>query len=459
MLDHIQKFTGQFDSYTELRLQNTYSTRQVMRKGSLLDNSASQSGGISARCYSAGAFGFASMPNPTDEHIKAVIAQAGANAALLQRKAKREEPPLPATPPGTGRYDYRTTKPRFSAAHRMEVLRAIDAYVSDKFPDLLNADIALSGLAMEKALVTSEGAATYSYIPRATLMVQFSYEADDGIVDVYELYGGFGDMEEHFEGVDWVFPELDALYTRVREKADGVYCVAGMHDVILHPDMAGILAHEAIGHTCEADLVLGGSVAGDNVGKQVASEKITLVDAMDRGFDGNASIAIHVDDEGTPCRDVTIIENGVLKGFLHNKETARIMGAEPTGNARAYAFSDEPLVRMRNTNIVPGTDKLADMIAAVDDGYYLISRMNGQADNTSEFMFGVGFGYEIKQGKLGRAIRDTTISGIAFDMLKTVTHVSEDMTWSVGGMCGKKQWIPVGMGGPAIKCRINVGGR
>ena len=97
-------------------------------------------------------------------------------------------------------------------------------------------------------------------------------------------------------------------------------------------------------------------------------------------------------------------------------------------------------------------------MASIDDGYYLARSTNGQADATSEFMFGISLGYEIKNGKIGRAIRDTTISGVAFDMLKTVTHVGRDITWSKGGMCGKKQPIPVGMGGPAVKCRINVGG-
>ncbi|MGB4008305.1 MAG: metallopeptidase TldD-related protein, partial [Bacillota bacterium] len=122
-------------------------------------------------------------------------------------------------------------------------------------------------------------------------------------------------------------------------------------------------------------------------------------------------------------------------------------------------FSDEPLIRMRNTAILPGTDRLDDMIASIDDGYYLIRPSNGQADSTSEFMFGVTLGYEIKNGKIGRAIRDTTISGVAFDMLKTVTMVSPDMKWLSSGMCGKKQPIPVGMGGPAIKCKVTIGGR
>jgi len=166
-----------------------------------------------------------------------------------------------------------------------------------------------------------------------------------------------------------------------------------------------------------------------------------------------------VDDEGTIARDVTIIEDGVLKAYMHNRETALYFGHEPTGNARAYLYSDEPLVRMRNTAILPGDDKLEDMIASIDDGYYLTQTGNGQADLTSEFMFSVNMGYEIKKGKLGRAIRDTTISGVAFDLLRTVSMLSDEMTWSSSGMCGKKQPMPVGMGGPSVKCRVNMGGR
>ena len=99
------------------------------------------------------------------------------------------------------------------------------------------------------------------------------------------------------------------------------------------------------------------------------------------------------------------------------------------------------------------------MIASVDDGYYLLDTNNGQADTTGEFMFGITGGYEIKNGKLGRAILDTTISGVAFEMLKTVDMVSDEVIWASSGMCGKKQPMPVGMGGPALRCKVTVGGR
>ncbi|HVE94333.1 MAG TPA: TldD/PmbA family protein [Acidimicrobiales bacterium] len=459
MLDQLERFADRLAPYTELRLHNNHQSMITMVGGTLMANQALSVGGASARSYQDGAFGFASLPSLSNDAIPQVLGQAAANAELLQRRANRGDGDLPELGAGHGVFDHRTGAPALSSQQRVDIVRSIDAYLRSAHPDILNIDVSLSTLGIEKALVNSVGASTYSYVPRTVVMVRLSFQASDGVVEVYDTFGGFGEAQDHLQDVAALHPMLDNLYREVRDKAEGVYCEPGEHDVILDSAMAGILAHEAIGHTCEADIVLGGSIAGDHVGDVVASDKVTLVDFGARGPDGNGSIAIHVDDEGTPCKDVTIIENGVLKAFLHNKETARIMGEEPTGNARAFRFDDEPLVRMRNTAILPGTDKLEDMIGTIDRGYYFRRSTNGQADSTSEFMFGVGCGYEIVDGKLGRAVRDTTVAGVAFDMLKTITHVSDDMTWSKGGMCGKKQMIPVGMGGPAIKCRIGVGGR
>ena len=112
---------------------------------------------------------------------------------------------------------------------------------------------------------------------------------------------------------------------------------------------------------------------------------------------------------------------------------------------------------MRNTAIHPGSSTLEEMISSVDDGYYLVSSNNGQADTTGEFMFGVCCGYEIKNGKIGRALLDTTISGIAFNVLKTVDAVGNSVSWQSSGYCGKKQPMPVGLGGPALRCRVIIG--
>jgi TldD protein len=341
----------------------------------------------------------------------------------------------------------------------MDFLSEIDAHIVSEYPKLKSRTIFLSTLDMEKNVYTSQGASAYTLTPRAIVYILMQLEKDGEITEVSEVFGAPSNFEDYFSKAEDLYPKLAALYKHLEAKADGVFPRAGVFDVILDADLAGILAHEAIGHTTEGDLVIGGSVAGDYVGKKVASELVTLVDYAHTALGEICPVPIFIDDEGVTAQDVTIIEDGILKNFMHSRDTAQKLNGQALGNGRAYNFNDEPLVRMRNTAIVPGSSKLEDMIASVEDGYYLIQPSNGQADTTSEFMFGVTLGYEIKNGKLGRAIKDTTISGVAFDVLQSITMISDDMSWSCAGMCGKKQPIPVGMGGPAIKCKINIGGR
>jgi TldD protein len=296
--------------------------------------------------------------------------------------------------------------------------------------------------------------------PRSYCYVILTAATDEGApVEILRSFGGEGTFDRNFADPSAYFGGVDELYEQLMQKREGVYADAGEKTVILGGIMTGMLSHEAVGHTVEADLVLGGSVAGPCLHKQVASEKVNLTDFAHTAFGKRCPLPVFVDDEGTPAVDVPLIENGILTGYMNNRESAEQFGMTPGGNARAWLFSDEPLIRMRNTSIHPGTDKLEDMIASIDDGYYLIDSGNGQADTTGEFMFGVTVGYEIKKGKLGRALLDTTISGVAFDMLKTVDMVGDEVVWCSSGFCGKKQPMPVGMGGPALRCKVMIGGR
>ncbi|HNY67167.1 MAG TPA: TldD/PmbA family protein, partial [Bacillota bacterium] len=156
-----------------------------------------------------------------------------------------------------------------------------------------------------------------------------------------------------------------------------------------------------------------------------------------------------------------IIDRGILRDYLHSRESAQTFGAEPHGNARAFTYGDEPLIRMTNTCILPGDDDLDDMIAGIDNGLLLRDMGGGgQADSTAEFMFGVSEGYVIKNGRLGELVKGITISGQAFDVLQSVDAVSSDFVCSLGaGHCGKWQPAKVDAGGPYLRCRVTVGGR
>ncbi len=451
-------YSNLFTEYTELRVQENRSINISVVNGDVMGNSRASSSGVSARTYSNSVWGFASDPEINDENIRKVIAFATRNARFLGSRENRGGKPLPVTM-GNGVRDYSTAKARKSQKDLIDFVREIDSRIQQEFKEISSRTVALGLLDMEKSLLTSDGSSAYSMTPRSIMYISMSTEHDGQSIELFDIYGGLGQFEDVFTTPDSLFEQMDQYYGHLRRKAEGIYPDAGVKECILDADLAGILAHEAIGHTTEADGVRGGSIAGDYLDQEVASPLITMVDFANSAYGKLCPVPVFVDDEGTEAEDVVLIDGGVLKRFMHNKETSILFDDEPKGNARAFRFNDEPIIRMRNTAILPGKSKLEDMIASVKDGYYLMKPSNGQADSTSEFMFGIIQGYEIRNGQLGKAIRDTTISGVAFDMLKTVTAVSDEMKWSPAGMCGKKQPIPVGLGGPAIKCRVNIGGR
>lgn len=457
-MKNLDQYSSFISQYTELRIQENSSLNITFLNGNLVGNAKNITNGISARAYKNGSWGFASSSEASEEAIKAVIKSASENAVFLDSREKRNKPFFNRTA-GSFEKNLGTQKSRLLQQEIMNFIREVDTYIASKYPNLSERVVSLRCLDMERSLITSDGAHLYTLLPRTNFIVSMTVDKNGEPISLYEVFGGLGQFEDVFLSPKDLYNKIDILYEHLIDKSEGVYAEAGLKECVLHANLAGILAHEAIGHTTEADLVLGGSVAGSNLNKQVASPLISLVDYA-HTYEGNiCPVPIFMDDEGVTAEDVVIIENGILKGFMHNKETARHFGDIPKGNARAFQFNDEPLIRMRNTAILPGNSKLSDMIASIEDGYYLMSTNNGQADTTSEFMFGIVLGYEIKNGKLGRAIKDTTISGIAFDVLKSVTMVSDDMIWLNGGMCGKKQPITVGMGGPALKCKVNIGGR
>ena len=461
--DYLQAYVNKygFSGYTELRAQQNRNRGVMMLNGSLTANNSGTSRGLSARVVKGGAYGFASGTGYNDdiEAIARVVQTATANAAFLDSRVQRGKPDFPANAPFSRKDGLEHDVP-VEQSYLLGIVDELDSYIAERFPKLLSRRIFARVLDMEKLLYTSDGVVSHSYVPRSNVYVFMTTQDKDGQpVEHYKVLGGYGNFLAKFPNAEDLFGKLENQYEQLILKAEGVYAKPGIQTVILDSDLAGILAHEAVGHTVEADFVETGSVGGPMFGKQVASEKVSLVDIAHDAFGKLAPVPVFVDDEGTLAQDQMLIENGILTGYMHNKESALKYDHTPNGNARAFEFSDEPLIRMRNTCILPGTDKLEDMIASVEDGYFFTDMNNGQADSTGEFMFGVPMGFEIKNGKLGRAVKDTTVSGVAFEVLKTADMVSDTVTWTNSGMCGKKQMIPVGMGGPAIKVQINVGGR
>ena len=457
--DLLSSHKASFKDYTELRAQVNTTRAVTFLAGNMVTNSQNSIGGVSARVYRGGTFGFASGAEYSDESIKSVLAASSDNAAFMNTHVNKGLGPLPAVAPGKVglKKDYSTD---VTQSVLIEFAKALDSLIVERYKNLSSRMVRVNCLDIEKILAVSDGADSHFFQPRSFVYVQMSVDTDDKIpVELLNPIGGFGRFSELFSDPALLTERLDKQYEQLMQKREGVYSSAGLKKCVLGPELAGMLAHEAIGHTVEADIVLGGSIAGNFMDKEVASELVSMVDFAHTAFGKPCPLPVYVDDEGTIAEDAILIENRILKSYMHSKESARHFGVKPQGNARGFLFSDEPLIRMRNTAVLPGKSKLDDMIAGVDDGYYLIKSGNGQADTTSEFMFSVDMGYEIKNGKIGKALRETTISGVAFEMLKTVDMISDDMVWECAGFCGKKQPMTVSCGGPAIRCDLNIGGR
>ncbi len=444
--------------YSEMRQHELRKKRMVMIDGNLVSNAETSEGGISARVFNKGYWGFASVPSMDRDSADRVANKALNNAAAMTRFGDKPLLTLPGDS-HVGEYGYNASGV-LSPKECMDLLADLHALCNKKYPDLKSSTLLLHEEAHSKQLTTSNGSDVLNTINRAACYLVLAMEDKNGQpIELMEAISNKGNLSNLGLTLEILEPKLDELYRHLQAKKNAVAPRGGEQTVVLSPNLAGMLAHEAMGHPCEADLVLGGAITGNVVGEQIASELITMVDFANT-YDGEeVMIPVYADDEGTQARDAVLIENGMLKDFMTSRETAAKLGIPSTGNARGYTYNDEPLVRMRNTAILPGKDKLDDMIADVEDGYYLMKTGNGQADSTTEFMFGIDLAYEIKNGKLGNAITDTTVSGKAIDMLKTVDAVSDDMHWECSGYCGKKQPMVVSMGGPALRSKIHMGGQ
>ena len=444
-------------SYSETRRHELRKSMLLMVDGNLVLNTRSVESGSSARVYEGGYWGFASTSDTGGDKAREVVDIARRNAKAMTKFGARAKLTLPGGQ-YRGEHEFKG-KAALTAAEVSDRLTEIDAWCRQSFKGIKTTRLRAGDEHHRKHIATSEGTDAIASIQRGLFYATFIGEGSDGSpVEVTEFLSGKG----HLGDIDWSLeslkPRLEALYRHLEAKRNAVAARGGPQKVVMSPHLAGILAHEAMGHPCEADLVLGGAVTGDLVGKQIASPLVTMIDFA-HTFEGEeAVIPVYCDDEGVPGTDAVLIKDGILTEFMSSQETAARLGARATGSARAYAPNDEPLVRMRNTAILPGKSKLDDMIAGIDDGYVLMRTGNGQADSTTEFMFAISLGYEVKNGKLGRAIRDTTISGSAIKVLQSVDAVSDDMYWACGGYCGKKQPMVVSMGGPAIRAQVHMGG-
>ncbi|MBM3266903.1 MAG: TldD/PmbA family protein [Candidatus Sericytochromatia bacterium] len=459
MRDILEDLAAKAGGFVELRYHRKETRRFDVERGRVENAAIQQRAGVSVRVLEEGTWGFAATSDPAAAAVSKAIdtARSAARASAAYRRNKINA--LPQGQPARGRFE----EPGYAELYEKALEAKIDVVLQaerearEASSQVETARASYAEIFEEKAIVTSDGASADIRIVRPEFRVN---AVANGVhrATYSEMIGVTGGWECVFQRSPAEMAEKASRSAVELAAAD--YAPGGRYKVILAPSIVGLLVHEAIGHTVEADFVLAGSAAAGRVGQRVGSEMVTLCDSGHSEHLPHAGGTIPVDDEGMLTQRTVIIREGILESYLHNRETAAHFGVSPTGNARAWEYADEPLIRMRNTYLEPGEKTLEELISEIDDGFLLDGPLNGQADANAEFMFVAARAQRIRHGKLAEVLRGAAVTGNAFDVLLSVDGISREFKWDMGsGYCGKGQPMKVDAGGPYVRCEVLIGGR
>ena len=368
---------------------------------------------------------------------------------------------LAAPPPGTNRRLYPDTDPltETTFAARIEELREIDAFLRGLDPRVVQVSASITASLQEVEILRPEGLHLRDVRPLSRINISVIVE-QDGRRETGGAGGG---------GRDGLAPLMQrAHWEGVAREALRIACVnlaaepapAGVMDVALGPGWPGILLHEAVGHGLEGDFNRKGSSAFSGLmGQRVAAPGVTVVD--DGTLPGRRG-SISIDDEGTPSGRAVLIEDGILTGYMQDRQNARLMGVAPTGNGRRESYAHAPMPRMTNTIMLGGSAEPGEIVAGVKDGIWAVGFGGGQVDITSgKFVFSCTEAYRVKNGRVGAPVKGATLIGDGPTALHHIRAIGNDMALDPGmGTCGKAgQWVPVGVGQPSLLIGgLTVGG-
>jgi len=342
---------------------------------------------------------------------------------------------------------------------KIALLGDIDDYARSSDPRVDQVMISLTGEWQAVQIIRSDGLRAADIRPlvrlNVSLMVKDGERRETGSHGV----GGRSNYENYITPANWQ-AQVDEALRQALVNLESVPAPAGEFPVVLGPGWPGILLHEAIGHGLEGDFNRKKTSAfAGLLGERVAADGVTVIDD---GTLGDRRGSLTIDDEGTPSSSTTLIENGILRGYLQDRMNARLMGMEPTGNGRRESFAHAPLPRMTNTFMLAGERDPEEIIGSTKRGIYARNFGGGQVDITSgKFVFSASEAYLIEGGKITAPLKGASLIGNGPDVLKKVSAIGNDFALDPGiGTCGKAgQGVPVGVGLPTILVDgITVGG-
>ena len=342
---------------------------------------------------------------------------------------------------------------------KVKLLEELNAYARAKDSRVRQVSASLAG-EWQRIEIMRAGGEHYSDIrPLVRLNVSVVVEQDGRQESGSFGGGGRGGHETYVDPAYW-HGAVDEALRQALVNLSSVPAPAGEMTVVLGPGWPGILLHEAIGHGLEGDFNRKKTSAfAGLLGERVAAPGVTVVD--DGTIDGRRG-SLSIDDEGTPTSRTVLIEDGILKGYMQDRQNARLMGMAPTGNGRRQSYSSPVMPRMTNTYMLGGDRDPKEILESVKNGIYAVNFGGGQVDITNgKFVFSCTEAYKIENGKLGHAIKGATLIGSGPECLTRVSMIGNDMKLDTGiGTCGKNgQSVPVGVGQPTIRLDgLTVGG-
>lgn len=438
----------------ELFLEYIQTEGLVLDNGRLKTASYDETQGFGLRAVAGEASGYAH----SGEISEAAILRAADAVGAVKRghSGTYSEPPA-----GTNRSLYGDDNPLQSPSFgdKAKLLSAIDAYARGKDDRVRQVTASLAGSWQVVEILRADGMLVRDVRPLVRLNIQIT--VGDGDRQEQGSYGTGGrEAFGAFIAEDRWQHAADEALRQALVNLSAEPAPAGTFDVVLGSGWPGILLHEAVGHGLEGDFNRKKQSAFSGLmGQKVAADGVTVVD------DGTIDLrrgSLTVDDEGTPSHATTLIEDGVLVGFMQDRLNARLMGVAPTGNGRRQSYAHLPMPRMTNTYMHGGDKDPGEIIASVTDGIYAVSFGGGQVDITSgKYVFQCTEAYRIKGGKVGNPIRGAMLIGNGPTDLQRISMIGNDMALDPGiGMCGKNgQLVPVGVGQPTMRIdQLVVGG-
>jgi TldD protein len=439
------------DLYFQLAHQESWSLEDGMVK----DGSASIEQGVGVRALAGEKTGFAY----SDEIVLPALEEASRAARAIALAGPERS--VNAWQPRTGHRLYLPQDPASALETHDKVawLERVDREARSCDPRVVHVSASLVAVKEVVLIATSDGELAADVRPLVRFNVSVLVEQNGRREQGYAGCGG------RFSLADLVADDKPLALAReaVRQALVNLTAVpapAGTMTVVLGPGWPGVLLHEAIGHGLEGDFNRKGTSAfSGRIGERVASPGCTVVDdgtlAARRG-------SLNIDDEGTPTQCTTLIEDGVLRGYMQDSLNARLMGGKSTGNGRRESFAHVTMPRMTNTYMRPGPYDPGEILASVERGIYAVNFGGGQVDITSgKFVFSASEAYLIENGRIGAAIKGATLVGNGPDVLTRVAMVGNDLKLDEGiGVCGKEgQSVPVGVGQPTLRIDgLTVGG-